>query len=129
MAGPVCVGPAVANAIARCSHVLCTGVAVARTQDVNTKQFNEDELRTRAITGLSDGAAAFAMVSVAVCVVMELSTAVAGTVCEVVLGHRHGWPPCECGSENEDEYEIWLDRAFVVSVICGGYRSAGTHIL
>ena len=69
MAGPVCVGAEVAKAFARCFHPLCTDVALARIKDANTQQFTEEELRTRASTGLSyeDTSAAFAMVSVAVC--------------------------------------------------------------
>ena len=83
MVGAICVGAAVAKAIARCFHALCTGVALARMQDGNTQQFNEEELRTRAAMGMvfSSGAAPFAVVSVAACGVMVLSTAVVGGYC------------------------------------------------
>ena len=72
MAGPVCVGAGVAKAIARCSHALCTDVALARIQDDNTQQLNEAELQSRLAIHLSyqDISAAFAMVSVAACGVM-----------------------------------------------------------
>ena len=65
MVRPVCVGAAVVKAIARCFHALCTDVALARIQDGNTQQLNEEELRARAITGLSYDAAPFVVVSVA----------------------------------------------------------------
>ena len=75
----------VVKSIAHCSHALCTCVALARMQDVNTQKLGEDERSRR--DSLVHLAAPVAVVSVVTCGDMVLSTGVVDTVCEVVLGH------------------------------------------